>query len=59
MHEVVEGVRAERALHHTETIAGFLNLMPRGVVGAMLKGVDFLASNGLGSKNVTRSSRTV
>ena len=45
MHEVVEGVRAERALHHTETIAGFLNLMPRGVVGAMLKGVDFLASN--------------
>ena len=45
MHEVVESVRAERALHHTETIAGFLNLMPRGVVGAMLKGVDFLASN--------------
>jgi WS/DGAT/MGAT family acyltransferase len=45
MHDVVESIRNERALHHTETIAGFLNLMPRGVVGAMLKGVDFLASN--------------
>jgi WS/DGAT/MGAT family acyltransferase len=45
MHTAVEGVRAERSLHHTETIAGFLNLMPRGVIGAMLKGVDFLASN--------------
>ena len=30
---------------HTETIAGFLNMMPKGVIGAMLKGVDFLASN--------------
>ena len=38
-------VRAERSLDHTETIAGFLNLMPKGVIGAMLKGVDFLASN--------------
>jgi WS/DGAT/MGAT family acyltransferase len=45
MHDVVEGVRAERSLDHTETIAGFLNLMPKGVIGAMLKGVDFLASN--------------
>ncbi len=45
MRAVVEGVRAERSLEHTETIAGFLNLMPKGVVGAMLKGVDFLASN--------------
>ncbi|MBI4935443.1 MAG: DUF1298 domain-containing protein [Actinobacteria bacterium] len=45
MHEVVDAVRHERALHHTEAIAGFLNLMPRGVIGAMLKGVDFLASN--------------
>jgi hypothetical protein len=45
MHLAVEHVRAERSLHHTETIAGFLNLMPKGVIGAMLKGVDFLASN--------------
>ncbi|MFM2077805.1 MAG: hypothetical protein RJA49_1695, partial [Actinomycetota bacterium] len=45
MHDAVEVVRAERALDHTATIAGFLNLMPKGVIGAMLKGVDFLASN--------------
>lgn len=45
MHDVVEVIRAERSLDHTETIAGFLNLMPKGVIGAMLKGVDFLASN--------------
>ena len=45
MQHAVDAVRAERALHHTEAIAGFLNLMPRGVIGAMLKGVDFLASN--------------
>ncbi len=45
MHRVVERIRAERSLDHTEAIAGFLNLMPKGVIGAMLKGVDFLASN--------------
>ena len=45
MHDAVEVIRAERALDHTEAIAGFLNLMPNGVIGAMLKGVDFLASN--------------
>jgi hypothetical protein len=45
MHDAVEVIRAERALDHTEAIAGFLNLMPTGVIGAMLKGVDFLASN--------------
>jgi len=45
MRRAVEAIRAERALHHTEAIAGFLNMMPRGVIGAMLKGVDFLASN--------------
>lgn len=45
MHEVVDGIRQERSLQHTEAVAGFLNLMPRGVIGAMLKGVDFLASN--------------
>jgi WS/DGAT/MGAT family acyltransferase len=45
MHTAVERIRAERSLDHTEAIAGFLNLMPKGVIGAMLRGVDFLASN--------------
>jgi len=45
MHDAVDEVRHERSLDHTETIAGFLNLMPKGVIGAMLRGVDFLASN--------------
>ncbi len=45
LHAVVEGVRHEKALDHTEAMAGFLNLMPKGVIGTMLKGVDFLASN--------------
>ncbi len=45
MHRAVDVVRHEPSLDHTETIAGFLNLMPKGVIGAMLKGVDFLASN--------------
>ncbi len=37
--------RAERSLAHTNTIAGALNLLPRGVVGSMLKHVDFVASD--------------
>jgi WS/DGAT/MGAT family acyltransferase len=45
LHQVVEEVRHERSLPHTSTIAGFLNLMPKGVIGAIMKGVDFLASN--------------
>ena len=45
MRSAVDVVRHEPSLDHTETIAGFLNLMPKGVIGAMLKGVDFLASN--------------
>jgi WS/DGAT/MGAT family acyltransferase len=45
LHDVVGRIRDERSLAHTETIAGVLNLMPRGVIGAMLKRVDFLASN--------------
>jgi WS/DGAT/MGAT family acyltransferase len=45
LHAIVDAVRHERSLDHTETVAGFLNLMPKGVIGAMLKGVDFLASN--------------
>ncbi len=45
LHEVGRHVRAEKSLGLTETIAGALNLMPAGVVGSMLKHVDFLASN--------------
>ena len=37
--------RAEPSLPHTNAIAGALNLLPPGVVGGMLKHVDFLASN--------------
>lgn len=45
LHDVVAAVRAERSLAHTEAIAAGLNLMPRGVLGAMLERVDFLCSN--------------
>ncbi|HYA68793.1 MAG TPA: wax ester/triacylglycerol synthase domain-containing protein [Acidimicrobiales bacterium] len=37
--------RAECAIPYTNTIAGFLNLLPASTVGSMLKCVDFLASN--------------
>jgi len=37
--------RGERSLPYTDAIAGTLNLLPHGVVGSMLKHVDFLASN--------------
>jgi len=37
--------RDERALPLSNTIAGTLNLLPSGVVGSMLKHIDFLASN--------------
>jgi diacylglycerol O-acyltransferase len=37
--------RSERSLPFTNAIAGSLNLMPSGVVGSMLKHVDFLASD--------------
>jgi diacylglycerol O-acyltransferase / wax synthase len=45
VHEACARARAERALPLTNAIAGTLNLLPRGYVGAMLKHVDFLASN--------------
>lgn len=45
LRSVVDRVRGERSLEHTSTIAGALNLMPKGVVGTIMKGVDFLASN--------------
>jgi len=37
--------RNEEALSLSDTVAGFLNLLPAGVIGSMLKHVDFLASN--------------
>jgi len=37
--------RDERSLTFTDAIAGTLNLLPSGVVGSMLKHVDFLASD--------------
>ena len=45
MRSALDGVRHERSLEHTSAIAGFLNLLPKGAIGAILKGVDFLASN--------------
>ncbi|MEX1106571.1 MAG: wax ester/triacylglycerol synthase domain-containing protein [Ilumatobacteraceae bacterium] len=45
LHEIGRHSRAERSLPHTEAIAGGLNLLPVGVIGSMLKKVDFLASN--------------
>jgi WS/DGAT/MGAT family acyltransferase len=37
--------RDERSLPYTDAIAGTLNLLPPGVVGGMLKHVDFVASD--------------
>jgi WS/DGAT/MGAT family acyltransferase len=37
--------RDERSLPHTNAIAGALNLLPPGLIGGMLKHVDFVASN--------------
>jgi diacylglycerol O-acyltransferase len=45
LHGLVAASRSERSIPLTNTIAGLLNLVPRGVVGSMLKHVDFLASN--------------
>lgn len=45
LHEVGQRLRDERSLAHTEAIAGALNLLPRAVIGTILKRVDFLASN--------------
>ncbi|MGZ6793003.1 MAG: wax ester/triacylglycerol synthase family O-acyltransferase [Mycobacteriales bacterium] len=43
--ETVLRERAERSLPHTQGIAAALNLLPSGVIGSMLKHVDFLASD--------------
>jgi diacylglycerol O-acyltransferase / wax synthase len=45
IHELSLQARCEPAIDHTNAIAGALNLLPRGIVGSMLKHVDFLASN--------------
>jgi len=37
--------RHEEALPLSDTVAGVLNVLPSGVIGSMLKHVDFLASN--------------
>jgi diacylglycerol O-acyltransferase len=43
--ERCRAARDEPAIHHTDAIAGALNLLPSSVIGGMLKHVDFLASN--------------
>jgi diacylglycerol O-acyltransferase / wax synthase len=43
--ETCRAVRRERSLPHTNAIAGVLNMLPAGVVGDILKHVDFVASN--------------
>ena len=45
IHELTNDVRAEASIPHTNAIAGALNLLPSGLVGGMLKHVDFVASN--------------
>jgi hypothetical protein len=45
LHDIGRRIRQEKSLPHTEAIAGVLNLLPSGVIGTMLKHVDFLASN--------------
>lgn len=45
LHEIASRIRQERSLAHTGAIAGALNMLPKGVIGSMLKHVDFLASN--------------
>ena len=45
MGRLCRAAREERSLPLTNAIAGALNLFPAGVVGSMLKHVDFLASD--------------
>ncbi len=45
LHALGQGIRAEPSLAYTGVIAGALNLLPKQVIGSMLKHVDFLASN--------------
>jgi len=45
IHQLCLNARHEAAIPYTNMIAAALNVLPRGVVGGMLKHVDFLASN--------------
>lgn len=45
LHRLCHSARAERSLPHTNAVAGGLNTLPTTVVGAMLKHVDFVASD--------------
>jgi diacylglycerol O-acyltransferase / wax synthase len=45
IHERTGRVRRERSLAYTQAIAGALNLLPRRYIGAILRHVDFLASD--------------
>lgn len=45
IHELTSEARAESSIPLTDAIAGTLNLFPSGIVGGMLKHVDFVASN--------------
>ncbi len=45
IHQLGLSARHEAAIPYTNAIAAALNVLPHGVVGGMLKHVDFLASN--------------
>jgi WS/DGAT/MGAT family acyltransferase len=45
LHDVTARVRAEPSIGYAEAVSGALNLLPAGVLGSMIKKVDFLASN--------------
>ncbi|MFW0794525.1 wax ester/triacylglycerol synthase domain-containing protein [Gordonia sp. CPCC 205515] len=49
IHEIIVNWRLEPAVPLAEPIAGALNMLPSGAVGAMLEHVDFLASDVPGS----------
>jgi diacylglycerol O-acyltransferase / wax synthase len=45
VHDLTSEARSEPSIPHTSAIARALNLLPSGLVGGMLKHVDFVASN--------------
>jgi len=45
IHHRTEAIRRERSLPHTQLVAGALNLVPRAYLSAILRHVDFLASD--------------
>jgi diacylglycerol O-acyltransferase len=44
-HRRCEAIKTDRSLPFTNAVAGTLNLLPRAAIGAILKHIDFLASN--------------